>query len=183
MPQTDRTSNRDICSDFVRGNCYRGEHCRYKHTRPVCRDFQAGRCTRGSSCSYTYEEQAALLSYGMATQLPMQRVSQIDNMNGLAGMGPVAGMSGGAGGKPECRDFQRGNCHRENCSFKHNFAAQASKPSVISAVVVGPVQQKRTEAGKSAADQLDEQSDNKRARQDDKGVTEKTEVKEQGKAE
>lgn len=48
-----------ICGDFTRGLCTRGDACRYSHSLDVadnyCRDFQAGLCSRGDECRYSHD--------------------------------------------------------------------------------------------------------------------------------
>jgi len=86
-------ADKDVCRNYLRGNCRRGESCPFLHPiypegerplppprkREVCRDFARGDCPRGLRCIFSHE---------------------ID-------------------GREICRDYARGNCTRLNCQFVH----------------------------------------------------------------
>eukprot|EP01083_Nonionella_stella_P022243 61539_1 len=48
-----------VCFDFQnKGECKRGDDCRFGHTDPkssVCRDFQVGRCRHGDKCRFQHK--------------------------------------------------------------------------------------------------------------------------------
>jgi len=52
-----------ICYSFQRGECARGDNCRYLHETQerrktgICYSFQRGECTRGDNCRYLHEIQ------------------------------------------------------------------------------------------------------------------------------
>jgi hypothetical protein len=88
---------RDICRNFLRGACHRGDICNYYHPqqtfynepqapppprggpRDICRDFARGDCPRGARCIFSHETQSREI----------------------------------------CRDFQRSSCTRPSCNFLH----------------------------------------------------------------
>lgn len=88
-----RYADKDVCRNYLRGNCRRGDSCPFLHpiypegerplppprTREVCRDFARGDCPRGLRCIYSHEIH----------------------------------------GREICRDYARGNCTRLNCHFVH----------------------------------------------------------------
>lgn len=63
----------EICSKYKKGECTRGDNCRYIHEGPidlpfksteprnerirsdVCRDFKIGKCIHGNNCRYIHE--------------------------------------------------------------------------------------------------------------------------------
>eukprot|EP00740_Mantoniella_antarctica_P014268 CAMPEP_0181374198 /NCGR_PEP_ID=MMETSP1106-20121128/15868_1 /TAXON_ID=81844 /ORGANISM="Mantoniella antarctica, Strain SL-175" /LENGTH=111 /DNA_ID=CAMNT_0023492115 /DNA_START=138 /DNA_END=470 /DNA_ORIENTATION=+ len=62
----------DICFDHTRGQCSRGDSCRFSHHLPlngqipprpktagVCFDFTKGICKRGDACRFSHDTQAA----------------------------------------------------------------------------------------------------------------------------
>ena len=53
-----------VCFAFVKGNCTRGDSCRFSHNKDaappkasgVCYDWQKGVCERGDACRFLHEE-------------------------------------------------------------------------------------------------------------------------------
>merc|ERR1712176_1633023 len=57
-----------VCFDWQKGQCNRGDSCRFSHVEPtkesveyrrsrgVCFDWQKGKCHRGDSCRFAHEE-------------------------------------------------------------------------------------------------------------------------------
>lgn len=107
---TSPTDGREICGDFKRGMCTRGDTCKYSHNvaggtsatgavqqqqpggfgREECADYKRGLCNRGATCRYVHVE-------------------------GFAGGGFNIG-------KEECGDFKRGVCFRgERCRYSHDI--------------------------------------------------------------
>jgi hypothetical protein len=91
-----------VCYAFQKGECTRGDACRFSHTEgggggggfggggggaPVCYAFQKGECTRGDACRFSHDPNA---------EAP-QRSSQ------------------------PCYAFQKGECTRgDSCRFSHD---------------------------------------------------------------
>ena len=67
---TRRSGPSGPCYAFQRGECDRGDSCRFSHeaggaassgppaARGVCYSFQKGECTRGDSCRFSHEASA-----------------------------------------------------------------------------------------------------------------------------
>ena len=102
-----------VCYAFQKGECTRGDSCRFSHTMrdgyggggggggggaPVCYAFQRGECTRGDACRFSHTE------------------------------------GGGGGGfarsSAPCYAFQKGECTRgDSCRFSHDPNAEAPQRS------------------------------------------------------
>jgi len=60
-PPPGAQDTREPCGDFKRGDCNRGDRCRYSHdlggqdTRELCGDFKRGDCNRGDRCRYSHD--------------------------------------------------------------------------------------------------------------------------------
>lgn len=120
----------DICRDFLRNNCSRGNRCRYRHPSDVdngggnskngrksgggggdlefCHDFQNAGCRRVNCrfvhCSRDEEEQ-----YRRTGQLPQQGPG-----------GPSRGRGDDFDDLPICKDFLNGECRRSGrCKYRH----------------------------------------------------------------
>jgi hypothetical protein len=108
-----------VCYAFQKGECTRGDSCRFSHTEgggsgggyggrggggaPVCYAFQKGECTRGDACRFSHTEGGG-------------------------------GGGGGFGASPRssapCYAFQKGECSRgDSCRFSHDPNAQAPQRS------------------------------------------------------
>mmetsp|Transcript_97878 Transcript_97878/g.276885 ORF Transcript_97878/g.276885 Transcript_97878/m.276885 type:complete len:211 (+) Transcript_97878:86-718(+) len=71
-PNKGRPGFKELCGDFRRGTCSRGDSCRYAHSgsaggdsrggggggggREICGDFKRGICNRGDSCRYSHAD-------------------------------------------------------------------------------------------------------------------------------
>jgi len=101
-PSRRQYADKDVCRNYLRGNCRRGESCPFLHPiypegerplppprkREVCRDFARGECPRGLRCIFSHE---------------------ID-------------------GREICRDYARGNCTRLNCQYVHVRNGRSASP-------------------------------------------------------
>jgi cleavage and polyadenylation specificity factor subunit 4 len=108
-----------VCYAFQKGECTRGDQCRFSHSEggggggggggfggggggggaPVCYAFQKGECTRGDACRFSHTEGGG-------------------------------GGGGGGGAKPPCYSFQKGECTRgDDCRFSHDPNAAAPQRS------------------------------------------------------
>ena len=110
------TEDANVCRDYQRGVCNRGNKCKFVHPAnikppdsdkpPICRDFQNGTCDR-NNCKYlhiTSQEERIFVATG---KLPAS-----------------AGSPSASGRKPGpldvCKDFLNNVCTRGNrCKFRH----------------------------------------------------------------
>lgn len=108
QPPTLTRMKTQICYDFTKGNCFRGEDCRYSHcishiekvnqtrNKGVCFEHLRGACHRGRLCKFSHD-----LSSISAAPYP--------KMNGRE--------------KGICFDFIKGACCRgEDCPYSHSLA-------------------------------------------------------------
>jgi len=122
----------NVCRDFLRNVCRRGERCKYTHpadTAPeaiegtaklymqdkmeFCHDFQNGRCHR-TSCKFIHCSSEVEQEFRSSGYLPPSVRDQVIN-KGVAVDFPATN-----GGIPICKDFLKGKCNRDNrCKFRH----------------------------------------------------------------
>eukprot|EP01043_Picozoa_sp_COSAG02_P039438 COSAG02_NODE_3113_length_7338_cov_2.845559_6_plen_272_part_00 len=120
---------RGVCYAFQRGECTRGDTCRFSHSGEpgpggsaysprggrggggVCYAFQRGECTRGDSCRFLHEKGAAP---------PPSRGGRGGSRGGGRGGSRGGGRGGGRGAPGVCYAFQKGECTRgDSCRFSH----------------------------------------------------------------
>lgn len=113
----------DICRDFLRNNCSRGNRCRYRHPNDAdngsgnggrqsggdlefCHDFQNAGCRR-VNCRFVHCSRDEEDHYKRTGQIPSSvdgprnRGSRFDDL-------------------PICKDYLKGDCHRGNrCKYRH----------------------------------------------------------------
>jgi len=138
--QQEGTVEKEICRDFKKGDCRRGERCIYHHPKlDVCRDFQSRGCMR-QGCRFAHLNRAEEEIYTKSGILPDsmnngQTIRNNDAMNGyngilgkrnynaMSGASPMPPMSyGQENSSPSemCRDFEKGDCRRgTRCKFYH----------------------------------------------------------------
>lgn len=118
--------DRNVCRDFERGVCNRGENCRYYHPDgvvpaegaklPICKDFQNKGCSR-FKCKFlhvTVEEEVVYNSTGCLPEHGghPEKVSNVSLSN-----------------KDICRDFLNGRCDRgSRCKYSHDHEEDHGPP-------------------------------------------------------
>jgi len=120
----------NVCRDFLRNVCRRGDRCKYTHpaeTAPevlecaaklqdkmeFCHDFQNGRCHR-TNCKFIHCNGEIEQEFKSSGYLPPSVRDQVIN-KGVAVDFPATN-----GGIPICKDYLKGKCNRENrCKFRH----------------------------------------------------------------
>jgi len=120
----------NVCRDFLRNVCRRGDRCKYAHpaeTAPeaiegaaklqdkmeFCHDFQNGRCHR-TSCKFIHCNGEVEQEFKSSGYLPPSVRDQVIN-KGVAVDFPAIN-----GGIPICKDYLKGKCNRDNrCKFRH----------------------------------------------------------------
>ena len=111
----DEKNDEQICRDFQRGVCSRGDKCKFAHpsgmgSEPkdqpmICRDFQNGTCHR-TTCKYLHVTNQEEKDFMRTGQLPA---------------GNARGANRGRDpNTPVCKDFLNNKCNRgSNCKFRH----------------------------------------------------------------
>lgn len=105
------------CKDFIKGVCFRGNKCRYRHpedmsepeTVPFCKDFinnERGchfESENGRECSFVHAPKAAVNEYYKSGWLPNCIITRITERFQI------------------CGNFLKDSCHRnpEDCKYKH----------------------------------------------------------------
>lgn len=129
---SDSGNNNDICRDFLRNVCRRGQRCKYRHPGEqetnefkkiseytFCHDFQNNGCRR-ANCKFlhcTREEEEHARQTG---ELPA-RVMQAAAL----GIGVNHAEMVAKGGVPICKDNLKGDCHRGvSCKYRHISSAE-----------------------------------------------------------
>jgi len=143
--QEEKAAEKDLCRDFKKGDCRRGERCIYHHPKlDVCRDYQNGRCSR-QDCRFVHATRQEEETYTNSGILPSHmnngQTMQSNPMNGTQsgggfGLNGILGkrnyntMSGApmamsygqqnSSSSDLCRDFEKGDCRRgSRCKFIH----------------------------------------------------------------
>jgi len=115
------------CKDFIKGVCFRGNKCKYRHTGemkepdtvPFCKDFMNERgChfenDNGRECSFIHAPFAAVEEYNKTGWLPLTIVTRITERFQI------------------CGNFLKTSCHRrsDECKYKHiKLGIDVSYPS------------------------------------------------------
>jgi len=108
--------NDSDCKDFIKGVCFRGNKCKYRHTDerpepetvPFCKDFMNGRgChferENGRECSFVHAPKAVVNEYDKTGWLPNCIVTRITERFQI------------------CGNFMKNSCNRgsDSCKYKH----------------------------------------------------------------
>lgn len=110
----------EMCADFKRGACHRGERCKFSHDGrepggvEICADFKRGACFR-EHCKFSHEGGTSLASLGPSVPLSAS-LSALPSLSARLGLGLEM-----------CADFKRGACQRERCKFSHGDAPRHSE--------------------------------------------------------
>ena len=137
-------SAKPVCYAFQRGECTRGDACRFSHTEgpngggggggygsggggsaPVCYAFQRGECTRGDACRFSHTEGGGGNGGGFGASRPQFRaVLRVPegrvHARGLLPLLARPQRSGAPRSSQPCYAFQKGECSRgDSCRFSH----------------------------------------------------------------
>ncbi|CAH0381745.1 unnamed protein product [Bemisia tabaci] len=101
--------DKNICRDYLRNVCFRGNSCKYSHpvrkdkkkTYVFCHDFQNGKCSR-KDCIFIHCSRQDEEMYNKTGDLP-----------------PYVEIPLKCDDEPVCKDFLKGDCHRPRCKFRH----------------------------------------------------------------
>eukprot|EP00435_Cladocopium_sp_Y103_P059644 s1422_g21.t1 len=109
----------EMCADFKRGACHRGDRCKFSHGREplgeMCADFKRGACFR-EHCKFSHE------GASLGPSLPLSAsLSALPSLSARLGLGLEM-----------CADFKRGACQRERCKFSHGDAPKLSEVQPLS---------------------------------------------------
>lgn len=134
------TPEPQVCGDWRRGKCTRGDTCKYEHQEPggnpnaanVCGDWRNKKCERGPACKFRHSENppaAAFPSYpGFADPYAAYTAAAA----GYTPPAPAAAypgyslpydasaMNGTPTAENVCGDWRRGQCTRSHCKFRHS---------------------------------------------------------------
>jgi len=118
----------DVCRDFLRNVCRRGDRCKFGHPTDredtdggprlqdkmeFCHDYQNNRCNR-SLCKFIHCSSDIEAEFKKSGYLPPSVRDQVIN-KGVAVDFPATN-----GGVPICKDFLKGRCVRDiRCKFRH----------------------------------------------------------------
>jgi len=128
--QKEETTEKEVCRDFKKGDCRRGEKCIYHHPKlDVCRDFQYRQCTR-AGCRFahvTREEEETYRNSGILPASMNNGQTQVGrgilgkrNYNMMSGVSPMPMSYNQQNTSELCRDFEKGDCRRgSRCKFYH----------------------------------------------------------------
>lgn len=114
-----------ICFDFTKGQCRRGEGCKFSHDvgyiirvnsqeKGICFDFLKGACRRGVLCRFSHD---------LNNLKPM--LNRRDQEEGV-GKQDIIGRVHGAGKKKSsiCYDFVKNSCTKgDSCRYSHDYSA------------------------------------------------------------
>ena len=72
-----KVTKSELCRDFARGTCTRGDKCVFRHAKEACRDAIRGRCTR-QNCKFEHAPEPAALDMVQSAPDggPVQRMPQ-----------------------------------------------------------------------------------------------------------
>ena len=123
-------STRTACRDFERGDCFRGDKCKFYHPDgrrkvAICKDFQNKGCER-TKCKFLHLSREEETRYNMTGELPEH--------------GGAVQHCGSMPPKKPCKDFMNGRCVRgEYCRFAHVEEAPRDTMIVVRDDVTGGV--------------------------------------------
>ena len=102
----------EICFDFLRGKCSKGNFCHKSHPDKSnrCSDFDQGFCERKSRCHKTHMPDRPTINKFKRTEAVKQNVAHVETNSPTVPVNPAQ----------RCNDFDNGFCpKRGNCPLKH----------------------------------------------------------------
>ena len=127
-----------VCYAFQKGECTRGDACRFSHVEgggggggggygggggggaPPCYAFQKGECTRGDSCRFSHDPNASTPQRSSAPCFAFQKGECTRGDACRFSHDPDAAAGGGFKASGVCYAFQKGECTRgDSCRFNH----------------------------------------------------------------
>jgi hypothetical protein len=126
------------CFDYQKGECFRGESCRFRHVMPeelemekemkrarqreLQRSMHSSRSNSKESNGTTYKK-TRRGKRGGSKDSKDSKASRESKSSKESKESEISGFSSQAKSKRVCFDFQKGECFRSNCKFRHEMGS------------------------------------------------------------